>query len=628
MRIPDEKIDEVRNASDVVDVISSFVTLKKRGKNYLGLCPFHQEKTPSFNVSPERQMYHCFGCGVGGNVFTFVMEHEKVSFVEAVRTLAERAGITLPQPGTQDSAQATENEELFAACRTAARFFYDNMMNTTEGKLALEYFHHRGFTDDTVRKFGLGYSMNAWDSLVRFVEKEKLSIATFEKAGLILRREEGSGYYDRFRGRAMFPIFSPSGRVIAFGARKLREDDQLGKYINSPETPIFNKSRVLYGLFQSKEAIREKDDAILVEGYADLISVSQAGIKNIVASSGTALTEEQIRLLGRYTKNITFVYDADSAGSKAMIRGVDLIIENGLEVKVVELPADEDPDSFVRKQGGEAFQGLLDRAVTFLEFKANLYRAEGMFESPDKKTKAIRSIVQTIAKMKDELKRNLYIQTLSEKYGIYESVLFRELEHLVQQERPVRPSGNPERKPDLTAPSPAPEAPAPPSTVPPPERDLLKVMLEHGTDIAQSVFSHVGTDVFTHPLARSVAEFIRSALEAGMNPDADFILTNSEDPALKHFVAEILFNRYDIAKGWEKMGSAPEPADPWRIAEDCIVRLRLREIDSLLAETQRLFKEAEARGLDVRDLRERARSLQEEKSTLKKHGLQGKEKQK
>ncbi len=329
--------------------------------------------------------------------------------------------------------------------------------------------------------------MNAWDSLVRFIEKEKLSIATFEKAGLILRREEGSGYYDRFRGRAMFPIFSPSGRVIAFGARKLREDDQLGKYINSPETPIFNKSRVLYGLFQSKEAIREKDDAILVEGYADLISVSQAGIRNIVASSGTALTEEQIRLLGRYTKNITFVYDADSAGSKAMIRGVDLIIENGLEVKVVELPTDEDPDSFVRKQGGDAFQGLLDRAVSFLEFKANLYRAEGMFESPDKKTKAIRSIVQTIAKMKDELKRNLYIQTLSEKYGIYESVLFRELEHLVQQERPVRPPGNPERKPVSAAPSPVPEAPALPSTVPPPERDLLKVMLEHGADIAQSV---------------------------------------------------------------------------------------------------------------------------------------------
>ncbi|RPH32780.1 DNA primase, partial [bacterium] len=485
MRIPDEKIDEVRNASDIVEIISSYVTLKKRGKNYLGLCPFHQEKTPSFNVSPERQMYHCFGCGVGGNVFTFVMEHEKVSFVEAVRSLAERAGISLPQPGTQDSAQATENEELYAVCRTAARFFYDNMTTTTEGKLALEYFHHRAFSDDTIRKFGLGYSMNAWDALVRFAEREKLTIATFEKAGLVLRREEGSGYYDRFRGRAMFPIFSPSGRVIAFGARKLREDDQLGKYINSPETPIFNKSRVLYGLFQSKEAIREKDYAILVEGYADLISVFQSGIQNIVASSGTALTEEQIRLMSRYTRNITLVYDADSAGSKATMRGVDLIIENGLEVKVAELPAGEDPDSFVKKQGGGAFQTLLDQAVTFLEFKANRYRSEGMFDSPDKKTRAIRSIVQTIAKMKDELKRNLYIQTLAEKYGIYESVLFRELEQLLKQERAVRTPVAPERRPATVEPSAAPEAPAPPALVPPPERDLLKVMLENGADIAQ-----------------------------------------------------------------------------------------------------------------------------------------------
>jgi DNA primase len=625
MRIPDDKIDEVRNASDIVDVISSFVTLKKRGKNYLGLCPFHQEKTPSFNVSPERQMYHCFGCGVGGNVFTFVMEHEKVSFVEAVRSLAERAGIPLPEPGTQDSAQATENEALYAACRTGARFFYDNMMNTTEGKLAFEYFHHRAFSDDTIRKFGLGYSMNAWDSLVRFAEREKLDLATFEKAGLVLRRDEGNGHYDRFRGRAMFPIFSPSGRVIAFGARKLREDDQLGKYINSPETPIFNKSRVLYGLFQSKEAIREKDYAILVEGYADLISVFQAGIRNIVASSGTALTEDQIRLLSRYTKNITLVYDADSAGSKATMRGVDLIIEHGLEVKVAELPAGEDPDSFVRKQGGEAFQLLLDHATTFLEFKANTYRLEGMFDSPDRKTKAIRSIVQTIAKMKDELRRNLYIQTLAEKYGIYESVLFRELEQLLKQEQAVRPQPLPERRPTASGPPELPEVPPAPVAVPPPERDLLKVMLENGADIARSVFSYVGTDVFTHPLARTVAKFISHALETGANPDPDILLTGTDDPALKHFVAEILFNKYEIAKAWQKLGSAPEPADPWRIAEDCIVRMRLREIDNLLAETQRLFKEAEARGHDVSDLRERARSLQAEKSALKKNGLKGTE---
>jgi DNA primase len=422
----------------------------------------------------------------------------------------------------------------------------------------------------------------------------------------------------------MFPIFSPSGRVIAFGARKLREDDQLGKYINSPETPIFNKSRVLYGLFQAKEAIREKDFAILVEGYADLISVFQAGIHNIVASSGTALTEEQIRLISRYTKNITLVYDADSAGSKAMIRGVDIVIENGLEVKVVELPAGEDPDSFVRKQGGAAFQMLLDRAVSFLEFKANRYRADGMFDSPDKKTKAIRSIVQTIAKMKDELKRNLYIQTLAEKYGIYESVLFRELEQLLQQERTARTVAAPERKPVVSPPVPAAdETPAAPSIVPPPERDLLKVMLENGSEVSESVFSYIGTEMFTHPLARNVAEFIHKALDASMNPDADFILTNSDDPALKHFVTEMLFRKYELGTGFEKLGWIPEAPDPWRIAQACIILLRVREIDSLVAETQRMIKEAQSRGLDVRGLHERVVSLQTEKAALKKNGLQG-----
>lgn len=391
MRIPETKIDEIRSASNIVDVISSYVSLKKRGKNFLGLCPFHKEKTPSFNVSPDKQMYHCFGCGVGGNAFTFVMELEKVSFIEAVRTLADRAGITLPTEGG-DTTQATENEGLYNVCRLAGLHFHENLMSTVEGKLALEYFHHRGFADETIRKFGLGYSMNSWDDLLKHAQAKDIDTTILEKAGLVIRREDNSGLYDRFRGRAMFPIFSPSGRPIGFGARKMREDDPVpGKYINSPETPVYVKSQNLYGLFHAKEAIREKENAILVEGYADLISVFQAGIENIIASSGTALTEEQILLIGRYAKNITLVYDADSAGSKATMRGVDMIIENGLEVKVAELPAGEDPDSFVRKHGGKEFQKLLDGAVTFLDFKARSFQQQGLLETPEGQTRAVRS---------------------------------------------------------------------------------------------------------------------------------------------------------------------------------------------------------------------------------------------
>ena len=614
MRIPDEKIDEIRSASDIVDVISSYVTLKKRGKNYLGLCPFHQEKTPSFTVSAEKQMYHCFGCGVGGNVFTFVMEHEKVSFIEAVRTLAERAGITLPSPDAEGGPQATENEGLYSACRVAGLYFYDNLVDTVEGKLALEYFHHRGFTDETIRKFGLGYSMNAWDGLVKYGEREKLDLAMLEKAGLVMKREDGSSYYDRFRGRAMFPIFSPSGRTIGFGARKLREDDPLGKYLNSPETPIYIKSRSLYGLFQSKEEIRSKEYAILVEGYADLISVYQAGIENIVASSGTALTEEQIQLVGRYARSITLVYDADSAGSKATIRGVDLIIEGGLDVKVSTLPEGEDPDSFVRKFGGKAFQILLDGAVSFLDFKVATFRAQGLLDTPEGKTRAVRSIVETIAKMKDELKRNFYIKSVSEKYEIYETVLFRELERVFGQEkqRVVRdlrevPTGSAREVVSVDIPEIRSEP------VPVIERDLLKVMIENGNEMVDYVFSRIGPDMFGHPDAQRVVQDILRLVESGVAWDGGTIVDSITEERIKHFVADLLFTRYELSKGWATIGSQPQEASPWDIAEDSIRRLRVRRIEQLIAREFSLMKEAEIRGEPLLEFQKRIHALQGEK---------------
>ena len=617
MRIPESKIDEVRSASDIVDVIASYVNLKKRGKNFLGLCPFHQEKTPSFNVSPEKQMYHCFGCGVGGNVFTFVMEHDKVSFVESVRTLASRAGITLPEEGAVDQAAATETENLYSACRAAGRFFHENLMTTVEGKLALEYFHHRGFIDETIRKFGLGYSLNGWDSLMKFAEREGIDVAVLERAGLILKREDGSGRYDRFRGRAMFPIFSPTGRTIGFGARKLREDDPLAKYINSPETPIYNKSRILYGLFQSKDAIREKEYALLVEGYADLISVVQAGIENIVASSGTALTEEQIQLVGRYARNITLVYDADSAGSKAAIRGVDLILENGLDVRVAALPQGEDPDSFVKRNGGPAFQKLVDDAVSFLDFKASHFRADGLLDTPEGQTRAVRSIVETVARMKDELKRNFYIKSVSEKYGIYESVLFRELEKLSGQQR-TRVSYQQRREESKGAPETPADSPSlrVSAGITPPERDLLRLMLEHGSDMVNFVFSHIGPETFAHDSAQRVVQMVRKHAENGEEWDATSLVNEVEDPELKHFIADVVFSKYEISKGWAEMGSEPEEPNPWEIAERCVIVLRKQELDTRLTENQRRMREAASRGEQVKEFLEQHQALLQEKREL------------
>lgn len=631
MRIPEQKIEEVRRASDIVDVISGYVKLKKRGKNFLGLCPFHTEKTPSFNVSPDRQMYHCFGCGVGGNVFTFVMEHDKVSFIEAVRTLAEKAGISLPQETSADREQVTENEALYNACKVAGRFFYDNMVNTIEGQLAHEYFKHRGFAEETIRTFGLGYSMNAWDALLKHAENEKLDVNLLEKAGLLIKREDGSGMYDRFRGRAMFPIFSVTGRVIGFGARKLREDDPIpGKYINSPETPIYVKSRSLYGIFQAKEAIREKEFAILVEGYADLISVFQAGIKNVVASSGTALTEEQIELISRYAKNITLVYDADSAGSKAALRGVDLIIEQGLDVKVATLPEGEDPDSFVRSNGSEAFEHLVNNAVSFLDFKARMFQLQGALETPQGQAEAVRTVVETLAKMKDELKRSFYIKKLAERYGLYESVLYRELEKLIGRERTREhfakqreaqaESSNLESKTQQALPQPS-------ATVPVAERELLKLILDHGNDMVHYVFSNVELALFSNEYVRRALEIILPHAERGDEWDAHMLMDEVTDNELRRFIADVSFTKYELSKGWKELDALPEEVDPGEIAERCMVILKKTEIERHLAENQRRMKEAAARGEEVKSFLEQHNALLREKKELEIAGLSSESKE-
>jgi len=617
MRIPDDKVDEVRNATDIVDVISALVRLRKRGKSYVGLCPFHQEKTPSFTVSADKQMYHCFGCGVGGNVFTFLMERDKLSFVEAVRVLAERAGITLPAEGSAESGENSEQEQLFELTRLAGLHFHDNLVNSVEGNLALEYFLHRGFTESTVRKFGLGYAMNSWDDLLGFARREKIEPALLDKAGLVVRREDGSGYYDRFRGRAVFPIFSTNGRTIAFGARKLREDDPLGKYINSPETPIYSKSRVLYGLSLAKEAIRDREFALLVEGYADLITVFQAGFENIVASSGTALTVEHIQLLSRYARRITLVYDADSAGSKATLRGGDLILEHDLDVRVAELPAGEDPDSFVRKNGAKAFHGLLEGAVSFLDFRAQQLHAEGLFSTPEGKAQAIRQLVETVARVKDELKRTFFLKRLSEKYDVYESVLARELERvLAKRGATSRMERPPDRQVQPAKPPAGQSSQTPDTSLPAPERDLLRLLLEYGDPMAEFVFQRLDPDALTARASREIMSTIRKHWEAGGQWDAGTLLGEFPAPELRGLVSELSMQRHELSKGWSAAGSDPPPPDPWIIARDCIVMLKSRGLERRIAELYRSMKDAELRGETISVYQQEILDLQREKQQL------------
>jgi DNA primase len=611
MRIPPEKIEEIRSSNDIIDVISQHVRLKKRGKNYVGLCPFHQEKTPSFTVSSEKQVYHCFGCGKGGNVFTFVMEIEKVSFTEAVRSLAEKVGITI-RVTEADQQQESESEALYNACRLAGLFFYNNLTRTEEGKFALEYFHGRGFSDETIRTFGLGYSLSSWDGLLAHAKAEGISREDLLKAGLIRTREDGSDY-DYFRSRAMFPIFSTSGRVLGFGARKLREDDPLGKYINSPETLIYNKSRVLFGLFHSKDAIRSEEDALMVEGYADLVSLYQAGIQNVVASSGTALTEEQVQLIGRYTKKLTLVYDADSAGSSATLRGMDIVLAHDLDVAIVELPEGEDPDSFVRKSGGKEFLKLSEQAISFIDFKARQFRRSGAFSTPEGKAQAVRSIVQSIAKMKDELKRNFYIKDVAAKYDLYESVLYRELDRWRgegDRAAPARGTGAPRQTAaDAGGREPAGAGLAEEAAIAAPERDILKLLLEHQADLISFVFSHISLEEISAPRVRAILDLLLAQYEErGPVPVTDLLL-EIEDPRLKSIITDVVLSKYELSKQWKDSESDFEEADPLALARGAIVALKKQNLQKDVAENQRLLKEASRHGGDTRPLIERHQEL-------------------
>jgi DNA primase len=610
MKIPEDKIDEIRNAVDIVELIGSVVALKKRGKNYVGLCPFHHEKTPSFNVSPDRQMYHCFGCSVGGNVFTFMMQHEKVSFIEAVRVLAERAGISLPTYESEQAEQAaSENEQLYTVMRLAGLFFYRQLTATPEGEFALKYFHQRGFSDETIRRFGLGYSLQSWDGLIKHMQQQGIHESQLEKAGLVRRRDD-QGFYDYFRGRAMFPIFSPTGRGIAFGARKLYDDDKLAKYVNSPETPIYSKSRVLYGLFNAREAVRREENAILVEGYADLISVFQAGIHNVVASSGTALTHEQIQLIGRYTRNVTLVYDADSAGAQAMMRGVDLVIENGLDVRVAELPEGDDPDSFVKTKGADAFRELIKSSISFIEFKARSFDRQGKLATPEGQAEATRSIVQTIAKIPDELRRNFFIKEVADRYKLYESVLYRELEKQLKSgerrsvngtrtgERPRTSESTEGRRVPVMNVTISDVTPRKEREISAAERDLVKLMLDDPDIMIDFILSHISIEEFEHPHTRAVAQLLLEKHRAGELIDPHMLLESELAPPLKSLITDVVISKYEISPGWAEQKPI-DPADIREVAQAALVALMRRKYDMLIEENQRILRDAGQRGEDV-----------------------------
>src|ERR1700710_2349174 len=422
-------IDRIMEAIDIVDVVGEFVQLKKRGANYVGLSPFANERTPSFTVSPAKGIFKDFSSGKGGSAITFLMELEKFTYPEALRWLAKKYGIEVEETvdPTENKEEAQRRESLMIVTAYAAKFFHESLLNTDEGKnIGLSYFMERGFSNETIRKFELGYSPDQWEAFTGQAIREGYQQEFLVESGLSVKRDNGT-LYDRYRGRVMFPIHNFTGRVIAFGGRTLKSDKNVPKYVNSPESEIYHKSNVLYGLYFAKKAIREEDNCYLVEGYADVISVHQAGIENVVASSGTSLTVEQIRLIGRLTKNITILYDGDAAGIKASLRGLDLILEEGLNVKVVLFPDGHDPDSYVRLLGSTGFKNYIEQnKQDFILYKTNILLKEAG-KDPIRRAEVIREVVESIAKIPDSIKASVFIKECSHIMQIDERALLSEL---------------------------------------------------------------------------------------------------------------------------------------------------------------------------------------------------------
>jgi len=485
-----EIIDQLRQAADIVDIASQYTTLKRRGRKHVGLCPFHSEKGPSFTVDSEKQLFHCFGCGVGGDVFTLVMEKENLTFPEALSHLAEKYHIPLPQKNKLSPELQKLEERVYKANEAALAFFRRSLFQKGEGETALAYLKKRDLSDDTIEALKVGYAPNSWNALLNYLQGRRTEPALLEKAGLVVPGQRKPEYYDRFRGRVIFPIFSLSGKVVAFGGRTITDADP--KYLNSPDTPVYSKGKLLYGLNWTKEAVREAGELILVEGYTDFASLYQAGIRNVAASLGTALTPFQVdiarRATGHDSARIIINYDGDSAGKNAAFRAVPLCFEKAVQTQVLVLPQNLDPDAFIRKFGPQSYLDLARKSVSGLKFLVDMNLRTARMSVPEEKSRIIKTIVAELDKIPDSIVRSEYLRQTGEYLGVDESILRQIIER--------RPSGlAQEEKAGLF----------------PAERRLLEILLQN-PQVAVQILALTEEDEFSGLASETALRFMRDCV--------------------------------------------------------------------------------------------------------------------
>jgi DNA primase len=635
--IDQETIQRIRDTARIEEVIGDFVSLKKRGANHIGCCPFHNEKTPSFYVSPSKGIFKCFGCGEAGDVVSFLCKHEHFTYVEALQWLAKKYNIEIQEKELtpEEKQRQTERDGLFHVSEFAQKHFADLMWNDEMGRaVGLSYFHSRGLSDDIIKRFGLGYCLDEWSNFTDYALKNGYSEEVLEKTGLTIFKEDTGKRYDRFRGRVMFPIYSISGRVLGFSGRVLSKEKQAAKYVNSPDSDIYNKSRILYGLYQARSAIAKADKCYLVEGNLDVISMHQSGVENTVASCGTSLTTEQIRLIRRYTPNVTVLYDGDSAGIKAALRAVDLLFAEGMHVRLVLFPDGEDPDSYAQKYGSTALQEYLaQHEDNFIMFKTRVL-LDGVKDDPIRKAELVSETARSIALVADMLERTEYIRQCSFLLKVSEQVLADAVGKAIgQARRKAYEAENAEHRAEsavpgaegaeAAAPVPAPEPLSPAvhaSSTPAPsevERHLVKLLLLYGNEqlpqeftaedgsksiasysVGEIIVSELRNDSLSlsHPLCQRIFEQCALMIDMAHTIDTDRF-KNSDDDALRTFAISLMMDTYSLCKGWEKKQAEmgvfiPKPDD--NLLQDVTDSIYAFKIQSLTTH--------------INDLRERMRS--------------------
>ncbi len=562
--IPDEKIREIRETSSIVDVISDYISLKKVGVNHKGLCPFHNEKTPSLYVNENKRFFHCFGCGTSGDVFAFLMKHDNLSFAEAVRLLAKRYGIHLPEKplNSRDRQRLSERESLFSINEAVANLYHGLLLNDPRAAKARQYLSQRGIGAETIQEHRIGFAPDSWDTVAQHLKSMALSPVLAGKLGLIVSKSGGQ-YYDRFRNRVMFPIWNVSRNIIGFGGRVIGQEEP--KYLNSPESVVYNKGQNLYGLQSAGHYIQKEGRAIIVEGYLDMLTLHQAGIKNTVAALGTALTEHQIQLLKRYTGDIITVFDADPAGEKAMARSLEPFLHNGISPRVIVLPKGEDPDSFVQKQGGAAFQEKIAGAGFLLDFVIERIIARHDISSPRGKVAVCDETVALLGQIADRMERDLYEQKIARRIGVSQAQIRS------------RSAGLPAKKTEAQA-APAKQESAT-GQANNAELIILKILIAHPECIVR-----INDDIFedfTQPDLKQLGVFITSSCRQEGGLDIRQLVESLDGQPMQKLLAQTAF--FDNP-----------PDDPAKALDDCMRAVRLQKLAGEKKRVSMLLKQAEA----------------------------------